>query len=372
MSLKAKPEKSGSRINNVLIVAGGTGGHIFPALAFGRWLLAREKAERVLYLSGNRPLEIEIYRSQGVEPHRLPLEGSPLGGGSILRNLGRWGGLIRSFFYVKKFLRHERPDGCFLFGSYVSLMPLLLCKILGIPAIVHEQNASAGKVTRLASYLGVPVVSGWNECHGVKIFTPVGVPIRPLEKISRQTAAAALGVSVNNKDIVIGIVGGSLSSASLSELAGKMGRVPTTHAPGDSSHVFVVLGEAPSNGEPGVCFVGRRWDMTAFYSLCDAVICRAGASTLAELAAYGIPALTLPWEGAADGHQEANARCFVALTGNSSWSAEEGNDALDEKFLDLLLRASGMKYTDGSKSEPDDACSALWQFWEKNFLKIVD
>jgi UDP-N-acetylglucosamine--N-acetylmuramyl-(pentapeptide) pyrophosphoryl-undecaprenol N-acetylglucosamine transferase len=167
---EGKEEKEGKERKErrkILIVAGGTGGHIFPALAFGRWILDQKKNEGVSYLSGDRPLELEIYASQGIEPYRLFLSGSPLGSPSILRNARRWMELFRSFFQVGRFLRRERPDACFLFGGYVSLLPLLWCRFLKIPILAHEQNACAGKVTKLASYLGAPVAAGWSQCRGL-------------------------------------------------------------------------------------------------------------------------------------------------------------------------------------------------------------
>ena len=324
----------------VLIVAGGTGGHIFPALAFGCWILDSGKAEDVVYVSGSRPLEAEIYASQGVKPYCLTLSGSPLGG-SLRRNLERCAMLFRSFKETKGILREEQPDVCFLFGSYVCISPLLWCKYLGVPVVAHEQNACAGKVTKLASRLGVPVASGWNECRGVRNAFHVGIPVRSFKKLSRQEAASALGVKVEDDDLVIGVVGGSLGSAPLSALVEKISR---------------------ETAKRKLVFAERQWDMGPFYSLCDCVICRSGASTLAELAAFEIPALTVPWSGAADGHQEANAREFSSISGNLIWTEREGDEGnLEETFAELLKRAARARKI-RSDFVNDTASSALWRF----------
>jgi UDP-N-acetylglucosamine--N-acetylmuramyl-(pentapeptide) pyrophosphoryl-undecaprenol N-acetylglucosamine transferase len=388
---KKKEEKKGKK-EKILIVAGGTGGHIFPALAFGCWILAQKKAESVSYLSGGRPLELEIYDSQGIEPYRLSLTGSPLGSPSILRNLGRWLELPRSFFRVGRFLRGERPDMCFLFGGYVSLLPLLWCRLLGIPAVAHEQNAHAGKVTKLASRLGVPVATGWIRCRGLKspAFTPVGVPVRPIQKIAREKAASFLGVELKEEELRVGVVGGSLGSAPLSALIEKISEKSSNLENGEKNGenpenpLFLVLGDAPdkiqgTGQRAKIQFVGRRWDMAPFYSLCDAVICRAGASTLAEVTAYDIPTLTIPWEGAADGHQEANARCFVVSTGNLAWfEGEKGNgdpnknlnedlnEGLEKTFSELLKRARKARDSaEGSTGAfTSEASPALWRLGE--------
>ncbi|MCL2010739.1 MAG: UDP-N-acetylglucosamine--N-acetylmuramyl-(pentapeptide) pyrophosphoryl-undecaprenol N-acetylglucosamine transferase [Synergistaceae bacterium] len=343
----------------VMIAAGGTGGHIFPALAFGRWILEHGKAESVVYVSGSRPLEAEIYAFHGIEPYRLAIAGSPLGGG-LRSAFGRCAGLFRSFMDTRFFLRKERPDLCFLFGSYVSLAPLLWCKWLGVPAAAHEQNACAGKVTRLASRMGVPVASGWSECRGASGAFHVGVPVRSFRRLSKREAASVLGVKTENGGLVIGVAGGSLGSAPLSALIKKIEE--TGKISREREILFVVLGEQDGTSVAGVEFVGRRWDMAPFYSLCDAVVCRAGASTLAELAAFGIPALTVPWRGAADGHQEANARNFSSMTGNPTWiEGERGEEGLKDAFGKLLERIPIVQRHSGDFVN-DAASSALWEF----------
>ncbi|CBL28491.1 UDP-N-acetylglucosamine--N-acetylmuramyl-(pentapeptide) pyrophosphoryl-undecaprenol N-acetylglucosamine transferase [Fretibacterium fastidiosum] len=155
----------GASARSALIVAGGTGGHIFPALVFGRWLEAHCGAA-VSYLSGSRPLEAEIYAAAGVTPFRLSLEGSPLGVRSPLKVLRRSLALVSAFGEVSRRLAEVRPTTAFLFGGYVSFAPLLLCRLRGIPVVFHEQNAVAGRVTRLASRLGAVIASGWEECQG--------------------------------------------------------------------------------------------------------------------------------------------------------------------------------------------------------------
>jgi UDP-N-acetylglucosamine--N-acetylmuramyl-(pentapeptide) pyrophosphoryl-undecaprenol N-acetylglucosamine transferase len=255
-----------------------------------------------------------------------------------------------------------------MFGSYVSAAPLLWCKWLGVPAIAHEQNACAGKVTKLAARLGIPVASGWRECSGVSGAFHTGVPVRSFERLSRQEAASMLSLEIEDGDLAIGVAGGSLGSAPLTALIGKLS--------GDSAKtagrriVFVVLGDGNGASFGGnVRFVGRRWDLAPFYSLCDAVICRGGASTLAELAAFGIPALTIPWGGAADSHQDANARAFSSMTGNLAWVEKEQEGSLDEAFDELLKRASNARRNAGDFVN-DETSAALWRFGEELQLPL--
>ncbi|MDR1730968.1 MAG: UDP-N-acetylglucosamine--N-acetylmuramyl-(pentapeptide) pyrophosphoryl-undecaprenol N-acetylglucosamine transferase [Synergistaceae bacterium] len=347
----------------VLIVAGGTGGHIFPALAFRQWIERERKAERITCLSGSRPLEAEIYASRGVVPERLFLSGSPLGSSSILKNLWRVLEFFLAFFRAGRLMRRLRPDRCYLFGGYISLAPLLWCRILKIPTVIHEQNACAGKATRLASRMGVPVAAGWKECRGLKVpFVTTGIPVRRFSWMNRRDAARALGIEVQEDDLVIGVIGGSLSSAALNALSEKLFRSRKETSPEKLRPlVFAILGDS-SGPVPGasVHFLGRRWDMSPFYSLVDAVICRSGASTLAELALYGIPALTIPWKDAADGHQEANARCFAAISENLVWYEEE-NTGPEDAFSKLLTLCLRKKTPRGEISADDRASRTLWK-----------
>jgi UDP-N-acetylglucosamine:LPS N-acetylglucosamine transferase len=169
---------------------------------------------------------------------------------------------------------------------------------------------------------------------------------------------------------VIGVAGGSLGSVPLSAIIEKRVREMggNTSKTAGRRIVFVALGERYDTAfDNEIQFIGRRWDMAPFYSLCDAVICRAGASTLAELAAFGIPALTIPWADAADAHQEANALAFSSMTGDLAWIERERNERdLEEAFEKLLKHAlSGRRSDCGFMN--DAASSALWRFSEEKY-----
>lgn len=323
-----------NRGKRVLIVSGGTGGHIFPALVFGRWL-EEQRGACVSYLSGSRPLEADIYGSAGVKPWRLSLDGSPLGVRSPGKILRRSFAMLSAFSETSRCFKEMRPDVVFLFGGYVSFVPLLLCRLRGLPAVIHEQNSVAGRVTRLASRMGAVIVSGWEECvglHGPHI--PVGVPVRAPVRLSREEAERRLGLSPLKDAQVVGVAGGSLGSRSLME---KVLEAADALAGRERPVEFLFLGDGAAEGRGNVRFVGRQWDMDPFYSLCDVLICRAGASTLAEALRWGLPTVTVPWPGAADGHQERNALCFADEGGGVVWregSREPLVDALEELLRD--------------------------------------
>ena len=322
-------------MTRVLIVSGGTGGHIFPAVVFGRWL-EQNRGAVVSWLSGSRPLEADIYASAGVTPYRLSLEGSPLGVRSPGRVLRRSLSLFSAFGETRRCLSEVRPEGVFLFGGYVSFAPLLLCWRRGIRVVVHEQNAVAGRVTRLASRLGATITTGWKDCAGLRgPYTPVGIPVREPERLPREEALRRLSLSLPENTRVVGVASGSLGSRPLIEKL--MGAAEALRGRADVA--FVLLGTPVSGGGENVHFVGRQWDMNPFYSLCDVLVCRAGGSTLAEALRWGIPTLAVPWEGAAEGHQVKNALCFAAEGGGDVWR-ENDNTPLEKAIEALLERTS--------------------------------
>lgn len=336
----------------VLIVAGGTGGHIFPAAVFGRWAEERHEAE-VSYLSGGRPLEGEIYGSFGIEPERLSLEGSPLGVWSPARVLRRSLGLLKALGETARCVARVRPDVCVLFGGYVSLAPLLVCRMRRVPLVVHEQNAVAGRVTRLASRWGAVVASGWGRCEGVSAFVPVGIPVREPELLPPSCARERLGLELPEGGRIVGVAGGSLGSEGLVRSVLDTAEFFDRNGAGVT---FLFLGNPPEAAlPPNVRFVGRRWDMGPFYSLCDVLICRAGGSTLAEALRWGIPSVVAPWEKAAEGHQEGNARCFEEAGGGRVWR-EGGGEPLERPLTRMLERGKGTLAPDSAFN----ACASLW------------
>ncbi|MCL2147389.1 MAG: UDP-N-acetylglucosamine--N-acetylmuramyl-(pentapeptide) pyrophosphoryl-undecaprenol N-acetylglucosamine transferase [Synergistaceae bacterium] len=304
----------------VFLVAGGTGGHIFPAVAFEQWLNKEKLVSSVNYVCGNRALELEIYRHSGIEPLVLPMEGSPFGISGFIKKAKRAYNIVKSLIHMYGFIRKHKPDACFLFGGYVSFPALLVCSITKIPVIMHEQNAVAGKTVRFAKKIGKSVVHSWdNE-------TTSNVPVRPFVLWDRQIAFEKFGIDSRwlNSGI-IGIFGGSITSKSLINVQNAIVR----YFP---DNLFLVLSEKEEIKADNVLFIGRQWDMNPVFSVVDSVICRGGASTLAELEAYNISSIVVPWEQSSDNHQIANAIKFSEITDNYVW--REYQDV--KQLIDLI------------------------------------
>lgn len=346
----------------ICLVAGGTGGHIFPAVSFGEWIVSRRDDVTVSYVCGSRPLEREIYASRGIEPFLLPLSGSPFGVKGLLPRAKRWKQTLAALFSFRRYMRESGTDCCVLFGGYVSFVPLLVSRMGRIPAVIHEQNCAAGKVTRLASRLGLPVASGWNSCDPLTKdqFTVTGIPIRPLRRKNPREAWENIikGVPFPEKKI-IGILGGSLMSLRLIQLLSciigdkKFDQVLFLTLGEDQEKMFTSI---PRERRISFLSVGKQWDMTNFYSLLSGAVTRGGASTLYELMAGGIPSVVIPWKEAADNHQEKNARCFAERTGGEVWKEDDLPELLQGKILSILRKKDpcGERFSEGDESE------ALW------------
>ena len=300
----------------VFLVAGGTGGHIFPAIAFGQWLNREKNISSVYYICGNRSLELEIYRYSEIEPLILPTEGSPFGTPGIIKKISRTFDIVKSCIYMFSLVRKVKPDVCFLFGGYVSFPALIACSVAGIPVVVHEQNAAAGRVVRFSEMIGKLVVRSWdNEVTS-------NVPVRRFVLHDRQIAFEKLGIGsrwINSG--IVGILGGSLTSKSLVKILFSM-------AESFPEVLFLILSEKEETRAENILFVGRQWDMNPIFSIVNLIICRGGASTLAELEAYNISSIVIPWEKSSDNHQVANALKFTEITGNYIWREYQDTEEL--------------------------------------------
>lgn len=296
-------------MSKILIASGGTGGHIFPAIVFGK--NRQKNGDVVEWLCGSRKLEGEIYRSSGIKPITLPISGSPMGTRSPVKIFTRFFDVLKSFFKTLKFVKKFRPDEVYLFGGYISFSPLLVAKILRIPVTLHEQNAVAGKVTRIASKMGVKIITGWPVCEGIKKFEYTGIPVREPVRMTRAEALEALGVKVPDGAKIVGVAGGSLGSGPLSEILKKAAKLCPQFE-------FVFLSAKERHDDGNAHFIPPQWDMNPFYSACDVLVCRSGGSTLAEALKWGMPTVTIPWPGAMDNHQASNAAEFVKLSPKNS------------------------------------------------------
>lgn len=293
-----------------LIMAGGTGGHIMPALAVAERL--RAEGWRVVWLGTRAGLEARLVPERGFEIEWLNFAGVR-GKGPLrlvllpLQLLIAFGQSLRALFRV-------RPDVVLGFGGYPAFPGGLMAVLLARPLVIHEQNAIAGLSNRVLAKLADRVLLG------LPLKTPlarneawVGNPVRP--EIAALPAPEAR-YAEHQGPLRLLVVGGSLGAAVLNEMVPKAlallpaDRRPVVRHQAGARHIEQLQGNYAAAGVAAECLAFID-DMAAAYAWADLVLCRAGALTVAEIAAAGVAAAFVPFPHAVDDHQSANAR-FLA------------------------------------------------------------
>ncbi len=307
-------ERTGARRLHVAIACGGTGGHIFPGLATAEVL--RERGHEVtLWLAGK---DVESAAVKGwpgavitIPSRGLPAPYSP-------RFLPAAWSLLRAMRTCRKRMRQSRPAVLLAMGSYASVGPIWAARRNQVPVVLHEANVVPGRAIRFfarwATAVAVSFEASRFYLQKTKL-TVTGMPIRrDLERASRERQRAPCTERHN-----VMILGGSRGARRLNEVA--VDAFALLHARGLPVHPLHLTGKAD---EPRVRAAYTKAGVTAelhafttnmapLYAAADLAVCRSGASTCAELLAFGVPALLVPYPFAAADHQTANAEAMVRL-----------------------------------------------------------
>ena len=294
-----------SRTRTVLIMAGGTGGHVFPALAVADQL--RERGFEILWLGAENGMEGKLVGQYGYEIAELSV--SRLRGGGLKRKLTAPFNLLRAVLQARQLIRARQPVLAVGFGGFASGPGGLAAKLCKVPVVVHEQNAVPGLTNRLLSRLATVTLEGFQGAFGNPQACWVGNPVRPeitaLDEPARRYAQHQGGLRVL-------VLGGSQGALVLNQdlpelLLAVLGRdIQVRHQCGagrtaEAAPIYQALGLQAQVSE----FID---DMAEAYGWADLVICRAGALTVAEVAAAGVAAMFVPLPSAVDDHQTLNAR----------------------------------------------------------------
>lgn len=293
--------------HTALVMAGGTGGHIFPALAVAESL--RERGWRVVWLGNEGAMESRLVPPRGFE--FVSLGFGALRGKGMGRKLKLPFSLTGAIARALRLLAAERPDVVLGMGGYVSFPGAVAARLRGIPLVVHEQNAVAGLANRVLSRLAAAALTGFPAALPGGRW--VGNPVRRELLTVPPPQARFAG---RQGPLRVLVVGGSLGAkalnegmpAALAQLAPHE-RPVVTHQSG-SAH-FTALEQAYAHHGVEARLLPFIEDMGAALAEADLVISRAGAMTVAELAAVGVGAILVPFPHAVDDHQTANARFLV-------------------------------------------------------------
>jgi len=297
-------------MSTILIMAGGTGGHVFPALAVAHEL--RKQGAQVVWLGTRAGIEARVVPAAGLDIEYVSIQS--LRGGGLLRWLLLPLRLNLAMLQSLRILRRRQPDAVLAMGGFAAGPGALMASFLRIPLIVHEQNAIAGLTNRWLVQLADRVLCGFpgafGDRHGVRV---VGNPVRP-EILALSTPDMRFAGREGRLRLLI--VGGSQGARVFNEtlpaalrLLSEAARPQVWHQTGARDAMRVAADYREFLPEAKVsAFID---DMAAAYAWADLVVCRAGAMTVAELAAAGVGAILVPLPTAADDHQTANAR-FLA------------------------------------------------------------
>lgn len=291
----------------IMIMAGGTGGHIFPGIAVAKEL--RKRGIPVVWLGGKTGLETRLVPQAGFELETIAFSGVR-GKGLMTLVMAPWR-LLRAVFAARAVMRRVRPASVLSMGGYAAAPGGIAAWFARVPLVVHEQNRVAGFANRLLARFARRVLGGFAD--GLPNAEWVGNPVRaeiaalpaPRERIADRDGA-----------LRVLVLGGSQGAMSLNTLLPQVFQrrrhslhLAIRHQCG-ARHLekTVSVYAAADVAAEVAAFID---DMAAAYAWADLVICRAGALTLAELCAAGVGALLVPYPAAVDDHQTRNAEVLV-------------------------------------------------------------
>jgi undecaprenyldiphospho-muramoylpentapeptide beta-N-acetylglucosaminyltransferase len=329
-----------------VVTGGGTGGHVTPALAIADALVARGHArDGIHFVGARRGLEARAVPAAGYEIELLALDGiqRSLAPRDLWRSVRAVVAFVRALGHCTRLLRRSRPAVVVGVGGYASAPCVLAARFLRLPTVVHEQNAVPGLVNRVAVRLGArPAVSFPTARWRGAVTT--GNPIRA-------DVAAVVRAPVDPPQLAI--VGGSLGAGRLNEVALGLydrwrGRTDVTirhvagpkHADGCRERLAAL--RRPDD-RLRYDLVDFEHDMPGLYARSALFLCRAGATTVAELAAVGVPAVLVPWSGSAEGQQDANAAALVDAGAAVTVTDADCTAATIEALVAPLLADAGRR-----------------------------
>ena len=292
---------------SALILAGGTGGHIFPGLAVAEAL--RSRGWSVSWLGTVAGLEAQLVPKAKIELHTMDVKG--IRGKGLAGYLYAPLNILRAVWQATRLVKKIKPTLVIGFGGFVAGPGGVAAKLLGLPLIIHEQNAVAGTTNRLLAKIATHVCTAFPKVlRGAQV---IGNPVRPV--ISALADPAARFAKRDTVYRVL-VLGGSRGAKAINEL------LPEALAQLDPALRYQVRHQCGKGHAEATVALYKRYgihvelsefidDMAAAYSWADMVVCRAGALTVSELAAAGLPALLVPFPYAIDDHQTVNAMFLV-------------------------------------------------------------
>jgi UDP-N-acetylglucosamine--N-acetylmuramyl-(pentapeptide) pyrophosphoryl-undecaprenol N-acetylglucosamine transferase len=309
---------------NVIFAGGGTGGHLYPALALGAALQTRDPDLSMHYVGARRGVEAHVLPAQNVRHTLLPLQ--PIRRDRIWENWRLVPGMVGTAYGLAKLFRELRPSLVVGTGGYASGPACMWGVLNGVPVAVQEQNSHPGFTTRMLArwarqvHLGFPEASIMLKPGRRTVIHALGNPIRPPLELDRTAMRALFGLQPDA--VALLVVGGSQGSRAVNEaLLGALQKVARGELPPRPQQLEIIWATGPKHIDSvneRLLPLGLHWvhaqgyieGMPAALAASDVAVSRAGAMATAELLAWGRPMLLVPLPTAAADHQTHNARAL--------------------------------------------------------------
>jgi UDP-N-acetylglucosamine--N-acetylmuramyl-(pentapeptide) pyrophosphoryl-undecaprenol N-acetylglucosamine transferase len=328
---------------NIIIAGGGTGGHIFPAIAIANAIKKMEPATDILFVGAKGKMEMEKVPQAGYKIEGLDIAG--FNRSSLIKNIGLPFKLVRSFLQVRGIFKKFRPDAVVGVGGYSSFPVLRSAQARNIPSFIHESNSFAGKSNIL---LGKKATKVFVATDGMQKFFPpekivvTGNPVRPgivnVSSIDKNEALQFFGLRPGKKTLLI--VGGSLGAQSINAAISK-GMEELKNAGlqliWQTGKTNAAKWREQTAGQPTVWVNDFITQMEMAYAAADMVISRAGAMAIAELCVVKKPVLFVPYPFAAEDHQTVNAMNLVEKHAALMVRDNEAIDKVVPAIIELAL-----------------------------------
>lgn len=348
----------------VIVTGGGTGGHIYPALAIAKGLQSAEPQTEILYVGTDTGMEAKLVPEAGLDFAGVPGQGLPRKISVETFKVGAKS--VKALWKTKQILKKFKPDLVVGTGGYVSGPVVLTAAFFGIPTLLHEQNALPGVTNKILARFVRKVMVTFPDsiAHfgARKKIILTGLPVRAeIGQVSRQAGAQRL--NLNPRQMTLLITGGSRGARSINQAMLKVLKELSSHpeiqviwATGKATHQETLKGLQ----QAGIQWKRGNWkileylnDMPAALACTDLWIGRAGAASLAELMVAGKPAILIPYPYAAENHQEYNARALEQagaakvildkdLNGETLWRTIQELTGQKTRLQEMSAKAKGL------------------------------
>ena len=332
----------------LVIAGGGTGGHLFPGLALAEELLARGGDHHVLFIGARGGLEERIVPLHGYKLELLP---STKGGFLNFGGPSKAWQSCKGYFQARRAILNFQADAVIGLGGYASALPAMAAWGVEIPSMILEQNVIPGRtnrsVARFVNEIGVQFSESARYFANARIVKQVGNPLRKKVVLAGRAATArnTMANPAPRDEPTVLVVGGSQGARAVNDLALKAW--PKLKQTVPNVKMILVSGRADEQrAVEAFAAAGVRGQVVAFteamedlYADADVVLARAGATSLAEIAAFALPSVLVPYPFAADDHQTENAKAFSSR--GAGWMMMQKNieaDRVAQRLADAILQ----------------------------------